>query len=76
MSQETVDLHLTLLATWLVRTVGSALMWSLLVPFVLAVGAVVSGSVELLWLSLVVGPFVFAALLSRARAPLPRDRRS
>ena len=35
---ENVDLHLTLLFGWLVRTVGQALMWSIVVLFVI-VGA-------------------------------------
>ncbi len=70
---DNVDLHLSQLATWLVRTVGSALLWATFIPLVL--GAIVLGvkAPEMLWLAIISGPLVFGWRLAAAEAPMPAE---
>ena len=65
------DRHLTLLATWLVRTLGRALLASLVVPVVLVFLGVVSRQFWLIYVGLGSGPLVFAWFLTKASAPSP-----
>lgn len=68
---ENVDLHLTLLFGWLVRTVGLALMWSIVVLFVIVGAALLIDEPGLAWVAVAVGPVVFAWALMGAQAPMP-----
>ena len=65
------DRHMTLLATWLVRSLGHALLASLVVPVVLVFLGVVSRQFWLIYIGLGIGPFVFAWRLTKASAPSP-----
>lgn len=68
---ENLDLHLTPLFGWLLRTVGDALMWSMLIPIAIGVVAAFAGQPDLIWLAVAIGPLVFASQLSKAQAPMP-----
>jgi len=70
---ENVDLHMTELATWMVRTFGRALMASLVIPAVLAVVGVFADLPGLVVIGLVIGPFIFAWRLMDAAAPFPTE---
>jgi hypothetical protein len=72
---EHLDLHMTALFTWLVRTVGKALMFSMLLPLVVYVIAMMMGQFELVWFGVVAAPFVFAWRLMGAEAPFPVEPR-
>lgn len=68
---ENLDLHLTLLFGWLVRTVGSALLMATVIPIVLAIVAIATDEAGFIWAAAVVGPLVFALRLYTAAAPMP-----
>lgn len=70
---DNVDLHLTVLAEWMVRTVGRALLLSLVVPVVIAVVGVFANSAGMVALGIAIGPLIFAYVLWNATAPLPHD---
>lgn len=70
---ETFDIHMTVLATWLVHTVGSAFLWAAVLPLLLGVAGAISNAAVLFVAAAVSGPFVFAWRLINARAPMPFD---
>ncbi|MBM7508713.1 FtsH-binding integral membrane protein [Nocardioides salarius] len=71
MEPEDRDLHLSRLASWVVQTVGAALLWSTLVAFAVLVMAASTGEYELAWWAVVLAPLVFGLKLTLASAPLP-----
>ena len=68
---ESLEVHLTVLVGWLVRRVGYALLWSLLAPMLIGIVAVLAEEPWILYLALIVGPFIFAVMLGSSKAPWP-----
>lgn len=68
---EVLDIHMTALFTWLVRTIGQALLWSLVAAGALGIVAAVRGEVGWIWLASFLAPLVFAIGLASAQAPMP-----
>lgn len=59
----------TLVAAWVLRTLGRALLVALVLPIICVAAALVTGMIALAWVSAAVGPVAFAWQLATASAP-------
>lgn len=71
MTGDNIDLHLTQLATWLVRTIGRAIMWAVLGSVAIAIAGGILNPVLGWTLGGLAGPVLFAWRLMDAAAPFP-----
>lgn len=68
---DVLDVHLSVLAGWVVQTVGRALALGFLVAGAFGVLAVITGAGELLYLAAIAGGLVPALYLASASPPMP-----
>lgn len=68
-----LGIHITMVATWLVRTVGKALLYAAVAAALLGILAVFTNEPSFLAWSAIVGPLVFAGTLCGAHAPFPTE---
>lgn len=71
MNDGLVEVHMSRLAEWLLRTVGRALLLGMLAVVILGIIGLYTQTAGWLALSGVVGPLIFGAVLYQAEAPAP-----
>lgn len=68
---DVLDLHLTRLVGWLVRTIGRAILYAAAVSLVVAGLGAFADSAGLVVIGFALGPLVGAIYLATADAPMP-----
>lgn len=66
-----VEVHMSRLAEWLLRTVGRALLLGMLAVVILGIIGLYTQTAGWFAMSGVVGPLIFGAVLYQAQAPTP-----